>query len=110
LIHVINPAEIWVPDSGFPAAELVTMAKQDGKGLLAGFRQRLAQDQPPPLEFMPVGKPASEIVKSAKEWPADVIVIGSHGRSVLERVLLGSVAEAVLRHAPCSVLVIRTPE
>jgi nucleotide-binding universal stress UspA family protein len=86
------------------------MAKRDGKRLLAGSRQRMAQDQPPPLEFMPVGKPALEIVKSAKEWPADVIVLGSHGRTGVARVFLGSVAEAVLRHAPCSVLVIRTPE
>ena len=39
-----------------------------------------------------------------------VIVIGSHGRHGLERALLGSVAEGVMRHAPCSVLVVRTPE
>jgi nucleotide-binding universal stress UspA family protein len=110
LIHVIDPAETFAPDSGLPAAELLAMAKQEGRQLLARFRQRLPQDQAPPLEFLPAGKPASEIVKSAKEWPADMIVIGSHGRSGLERVLLGSVAESVLRHAPCSVLVIRRPE
>jgi universal stress protein A len=54
-----------------------------------------------------VGKPAAEIVNAAKEWPADVIVIGSHGRAGVTRVLLGSVAEAVMRHAPCPVLVVR---
>jgi nucleotide-binding universal stress UspA family protein len=46
-------------------------------------------------------------VNAAKEWPADVIVIGSHGRAGVTRVLLGSVAEAVMRHAPCPVLVVR---
>jgi len=48
-------------------------------------------------------------VKTAHEWPADLIVTGSHGRHGLGRVLLGSVAEAAIRHAPCSVLVVRAP-
>jgi nucleotide-binding universal stress UspA family protein len=47
------------------------------------------------------------IVDAATEWPADLIVIGSHGRTGLDRFLLGSVADSVMRHAPCSVEVIR---
>ena len=85
---------------------MIALAQQDGKRLLAGFRQRA----PPglsPLEFIAVGKPASEIVKAAAEWPADVIVMGSHGRGGVERALLGSVADTVMRHASCSVLIIR---
>lgn len=46
-------------------------------------------------------------VNAAKEWPADLIVIGSHGRGGVKRALLGSVAEGVMRHAPCPVLVVR---
>lgn len=42
--------------------------------------------------------------------PADLIVIGSHGREGMPRALLGSVAETVVRHAPCPVLVIRAKE
>lgn len=49
------------------------------------------------------------IVNAAAEWPADLIVIGSHGKGGLRRLLLGSVAEFVARHAPCSVLIARTP-
>jgi nucleotide-binding universal stress UspA family protein len=52
------------------------------------------------------GSPAREAVAEAAEWPADLVVVGSHGRSDLARALLGSVAEAVVRDAHCSVLVI----
>jgi nucleotide-binding universal stress UspA family protein len=106
LIHVVDPAQNWVPESGVPAAELVKLAEQDGKRLLAELRPR-ATLQAPPLEFVQVGKPASEIVKAAKDWLADIIVIASHGRGGISRLLLGSVAEGVMRHASCPVLVVR---
>jgi nucleotide-binding universal stress UspA family protein len=50
------------------------------------------------------------IIDAAKEWNADLLVVGSHGRRGLTRVLLGSVSEAVAMNAPCSVEVIRSPE
>ena len=53
------------------------------------------------------GSPASEIVAFAKEWNADLVIMGSHGRTGLARLLLGSVARNVLHHASCSVLVVR---
>lgn len=109
LIHVIDPSLVVAPEGGYPAGELIALAEQDGKRLLAGFSQRVSV-QPPPLEFIQVGKPAAEIVKAAKEWPADLIVIGSHGRGGVERLFLGSVAEAVMRHAACPVLVVRAEE
>ena len=48
------------------------------------------------------------ILDVAAGWHADLIVLGSHGRKGLERLLLGSVSEAVARHAGCSVLIVRT--
>lgn len=54
------------------------------------------------------GDPRSEIVDEATEWGADLIVVGSHGHTGVKRWLLGSVAAAVVNHAPCSVEVIRT--
>lgn len=48
------------------------------------------------------------IVEEAKDWGADLIVVGSHGYGFFGRVLLGSVSDFVLHHAPCSVLVVRT--
>ena len=49
------------------------------------------------------------IIAAAAEWPADLIVMGSHGRRGIDRLLMGSVAEAVVRHAPCSVQIARAP-
>ena len=56
------------------------------------------------------GDPRSAIVDEAHEWGADLIVVGSHGRTGLSRWLLGSVAQAIVGHAPCSVEVVRQRE
>lgn len=53
------------------------------------------------------GDPATEIVRVARERECDVLVVATHGRKGLTRLVLGSVAEKVLRAAPCSVLVAR---
>jgi nucleotide-binding universal stress UspA family protein len=55
------------------------------------------------------GSPDSRIVETAEEWGATLIIVGSHGYSRWERLLLGSVSDSVVHHAPCSVLVVRTP-
>ena len=55
------------------------------------------------------GSPKLEIVDEAKKWGAALIVLGSHGRTGLDRLLLGSVSEAVARHAACSVEIVRPP-
>ena len=54
-----------------------------------------------------MGAPSRVIIEFAKEWGADLIVVGSHGRGFWGRVMLGSVSDAILHHAPCSVLVVR---
>jgi nucleotide-binding universal stress UspA family protein len=56
------------------------------------------------------GSPAVEIIDVAKRLPADLIVISTHGRTGLKHVFLGSVAEHVVRHAPCPALVVREHE
>jgi nucleotide-binding universal stress UspA family protein len=53
------------------------------------------------------GDPRSVILDEAKEWDADLIVVGSHGYTGIKRLLLGSVAQSVVNHAPCSVEVVR---
>lgn len=53
------------------------------------------------------GDAKSIILQAAKEWRADLIVLGSHGRKGLEHFLMGSVSEAVARHASCSVEIVR---
>jgi nucleotide-binding universal stress UspA family protein len=56
------------------------------------------------------GSAKSIIVDSAAKWPADLIILGSHGRKGMNRFLLGSISEGVARHAPCSVLIVRIQE
>lgn len=55
------------------------------------------------------GDPATEIVRYTRDAGMDLIVMGTHGRSGLDRLLMGSVAEKVMRDAHCSVLVVKLP-
>lgn len=57
--------------------------------------------------MLAAGIPHKEIVKAARETGADLIVIGTHGRTGVEHVLFGSTAEKVVRMAPCPVLTVR---
>ena len=56
------------------------------------------------------GSPAQVIVDEAKSWGADLIILGSRGLGIWNRLLLGSVSNAVVQHAKCSVEVVRTPQ
>ena len=56
-----------------------------------------------------VGAPEQILIEEAKEWNADLVVVGSHGRGFWGRMLLGSTTDALVHHAPCSVLVVRQP-
>jgi len=67
------------------------------------------------IEFKPSfelrsGSPAAEIVKYAREADVDLIVMGTHGRGFVAHAVLGSVAEKVVRTAPCPVLTVRNPQ
>ena len=96
LVHAIDPGLGFAPESGIAASDLVSLAEQEGRALLAAFPRR-ARLTTAPYEFMEVGKPADVILEVAAEWKADMIVIASHGRGGMRRLVLGSVAEAVMR-------------
>jgi nucleotide-binding universal stress UspA family protein len=105
ITHVVEPAE---PVVGMTPAPVVPYPEQEKRAEdLKAIRpdeervrceHRLLQ-----------GDPADSIVKLAKEEGADLIVMSTHGRTGLARLLMGSVAEAVVRQAPCPVLTIRQP-
>lgn len=84
--------------------------RQSGKRIVNDAVDALADSLPelPITGSICDGNAAHGIVEAAKQWGADLIVLGSHGRTGLARFFLGSVAEAVVRLAPCSVEVIRT--
>ena len=56
-----------------------------------------------------IGSPVDDLVEYAKENAIDLVVMGTHGRSGLSRLLMGSVAEGVVRRSPCPVLTIKQP-
>lgn len=71
----------------------------------------ITEEEGVPAEAMVVdGDPAAEILRVARDEEVDLIAIGTHGRTGVRRVLMGSVAERVLRRAPCPVLTVRAPD
>jgi nucleotide-binding universal stress UspA family protein len=86
----------------------------DGSGDRRYWQSQLEQIRPanPSIAVSHVfleGDAAGEIVRYAADAAVDVIVLGTHGRTGVERLLMGSVAEKVMRDAPCSVLVVKLP-
>ncbi|HVB98948.1 MAG TPA: universal stress protein [Candidatus Dormibacteraeota bacterium] len=110
VLHVVEPISISVPPemaSGY-YPELNDQAEK-GQKLVEGAVQALQAAGFKATSRVEKGDPRSAILDQAAAWPADLIVLGSHGRRGLIRFLLGSVAEAVARHARCSVEIVRMP-
>ena len=90
-------------------AELVPVLQATQEELQTQLRQRAAANAEGPVEVrLEHGDPADEVVRVANEMHADLIVMGTHGRSGIGRLLMGSVAEQVLREAPCPVLIVKS--
>jgi universal stress protein A len=75
---------------------------------LHDFAAKHLKDTTPEQVKIAVGTPTEEILRLAREEQVDLIVMGTHGRTGVRHLLLGSVAEAVVRHAPCPVFTVRT--
>ena len=83
----------------------------DLKLLRAQLQQVRPDDAPLPVDHRLVeGDAAAEILRLAEETQCDLIVMGTHGRTWLSRMLMGSVAEQVVRKAPCPVLTVKTQQ
>jgi nucleotide-binding universal stress UspA family protein len=112
LLHVVDPepytaaVDIIGPDLTLTPAEMLAKAEHKGwqflNGCLASARSKQATDA-----VIVAGRPADDISRVAREWKADLVVVGSHGRQGLERIILGSVAEKVMREAACPVLIVK---
>lgn len=86
---------------------LLVEAKKSTEDLLAESEQKLKAAGWLTTIAVLVENPRHVIYKSAEDWKAELIMLGSRGRSTIERLLLGSTAHAVLRHAHCSVELVR---
>lgn len=110
LLHVINPVEAgFGAQAGIPSysEEWYETAKRDAEDLLQEARARCEEDGVEVETATEVGKAARTIADYAKRNDVDHIVIGSHGREGVSRILLGSVAETVVRRSPVPVTVVR---
>jgi nucleotide-binding universal stress UspA family protein len=102
----VPPATEFVPGA-FAPEELLQQHQKEAEQIAAQAGGRLAQTGLSVDTAVRQGDPRTVIVDEATEWKADLIVVGSHGHTGLKRLLLGSVAQAVVAHAPCSVEVAR---
>ena len=110
LLHVVE----WLPQVTqatfgiYPHRKDIDKIKELSRAKL----QECARTHPEhPMKVMVrEGKPASTILEAVRDVSADMVVMGTHGRSRLDHLLIGSVAERVSRKAPCSVLLVRTDE
>lgn len=108
LVHVMQEPIAVLPESSIavaaPAANLPELIEAAEEGL----KRYVAIEPGRVIERRILhGSSADEIVRFAKESDADLIVIGTHGRTGLAHVLLGSVAEKIVRRSPCAVLTVR---
>ena len=108
VLHVVEPVTLASPPQMSPSytPELEIRVKE-GHELVEREVQKLRAAGFKALGEVQTGDIRGKIIDAAAEFRADLIVLGSHGRKGVQRFLLGSVAENVARHAPCSVQIVR---
>lgn len=105
LVFVANKARIiHNADAGILPEEAMVILRQEAESTLAKLSALYAAEDV--VTFMPEDEPAEGIIKTAESWGADLIVMGTHGRTGLLHLLLGSVAEQVLRHSKIPTVVV----
>jgi nucleotide-binding universal stress UspA family protein len=111
VVHVIQPVVPYVAGEDIGAAELYVKleesTKQEAQRSMDKLMQRLERLGVKAKSLLLRGIPADQIVKAAKNRKADMIVIGTHGRTGLSKLLMGSVASRVISTAPSPVLTVR---
>ena len=112
VLHVVEP--IWLAvDYELGEVRQIEAAREEGlkrgKELVEHIKSLVAKAGFTVTTAIEEGDPRLAIVDYAAQWKADLLVVGSHGRKGLGRLLIGSVAEYVARHAHCSVLIVRVP-
>jgi nucleotide-binding universal stress UspA family protein len=108
LLHAVPPPTSLVGEFVVVLEDLDAKQHNDAQALLEKYRMmlpRLVKSR----TMVRDGLPADQIITSAKVWEADLIVMGTHGRGRLARLLLGSTAEAVIRRANCPVITVAQP-
>lgn len=114
LLHVVdNPLAAGVWSSEIYSAEIAGLQVNLVRDAEQNLKRAIQSIDRPGVKItgeVRTGRPAATIVEFARERGVDLIVVGSHGRTGVSRLMMGSVAEHVVRTAPCAVLVVRPPE
>lgn len=114
LIHVYS-VRTWpigmpgVPETTItvPLDQLLEGARQAGSGILADGEKKVKAEGVQVERLLREGHIVEEILRTARDGEFDLIVMGARGISRIKEILLGSVTDEVMRHAPCPVLVVR---
>lgn len=107
VVHVLAPVPVGVPEALIDPS-YVQRLYDDVAGELAVWKQQAETMGAPAVKARRLdGTPWDAVVETARAEGHDLIVMSTHGRTGLSHALIGSVAETVVRHAPCSVLVVR---
>lgn len=113
-VHVIEPMVPTVGYSGvtepLPLADITDQLEDSAERELPKISECEACEGLDIEEVIVHGEAATEIARVAEERNVDLIIISSHGRTGLGRILFGSTAEAVVRHSSCPVLVVKPPK
>lgn len=108
LVHVLEPLSPFLAESSAAHfVELQASQEAEARASLERMLKRAKRAGVPASDVLLEGSPAEKIVRLAKRRRAGVIVMGTRGRTGLEKLLLGSVAARVIGLAPCAVLTIR---
>lgn len=111
VLHVVEPPSLLVGGEMVaydPAIDVAWDAeRKQAQVLVAKTADSLRAKGLKAIGVVEEGNAKSEILDAAGAWPADLIVLGSHGRKGVEHLLIGSVSESVARHARCSVAIVR---
>ena len=112
LLHVIETLSVGYASDLFPApmAEVLEEIGSYARGELVKLAAQATERGVTAQQVVVQGKPATEVIRYAKEQAVDMIVLGTHGRGVLDHALFGSTTERVVRRAPCPVLTCRLAE
>lgn len=97
LVSIVDPT-LLMTDGAMTPGELISLIKSDHKKNQQMLIDKLCKDCKI-WTFVEEGRPFETILKVADEWSADLIVLGTHGRTGLSHILMGSVAEKVIRHS-----------
>jgi nucleotide-binding universal stress UspA family protein len=112
LLHVVENLTVGYASDLFPVpmAEVFQEISGYAKAELAKLGQEAREKGVSVDEAVVQGKPSAEIIRYAVEHEVDMIVLGTHGKGMLDQALFGSTTERVVRRAPCPVLTVRLAE